>query len=988
MQNNEIGLISAQTRKDALERVGREVMPVEPRILLDAVLNLDPGGAGLEILHAVAGSLDAQQDELDDLFDTFEQTLAGSLGAGAGLFDPSGGGAGSIEGGALSGAEALVADIRAAIGAASAAFEANLETFVTNQGAGISSAINGELQMNFGVSGLVDGADLERLVTIDNLASEADFDDAIEDRLRGRLETALNRTISDPELDQLQSIVSSQLGTAAAAAGGSLFSVELTDIVDAGGHKVVSFTNDVSAPAGASIVDVSVTPSDLAPDLGTFFGNSGFGLEFNSAGALSLDLEDLDFDFQIRAQTAANSFSLAFEEFSLSDFTIGGVAYQAGPGGGLEAEIGLLRGTVERVEMAEFRVEQTGIEAIDVETTYDFTTHNLATIAASAAISVDASIREVGGGMFESIVADEIYELVHVDLVSSLTYNNTSGPLSAGDLDPANRVTRDFAIGVRLDGIATTQTGSLQSAFRGGLEVGIEADASGLGLDAAEEEAFEALAANTASVNGDAIGRIFRDLSGNIADILNSAFLDFELPFFDLRFSDAFDTIAEAVAGLAEDFSIDLAALGFAEFASLTPAQVLAEGAAVNLAAFASLAEFTLIVPGAEDVELTVHAPDGIGFDSAAEIAAAINLAITDAQTGTPPLSLNVRVDAEGGRLLFSLIDPQGAGAILDASQAGLLANLGFGQTILLSPAIESFDFGTIDLSELGGVESLVFTLTSGEVARRIAVPATSPDGGFDSLADLCDALNSALAGSNLSAAINMAGDGIEVRLVDPEGEAASFGIRVTDAVRAQTLDGLYAFVDNELANRISGAGIGLDATGQLQLRLPGLGDTIAFEEQGILLAGLGGDLVGGLGLDAELAGEIQARLDTTLVLDLAGYAGRFQDGASGALTEQARGTTAMDGAVQLYDHVQLRGTELFGRVQATATDIEGTADLGLFSAVFGETDPAPELDRTRCSAFGDAGGRSCLQLRRRRLLLGDRRGNAQSKGIGHRRPP
>lgn len=74
-------------REAAPARIKVGITPVEPRILLYAALDLDPGGAGLALFQAAIGALDAQTKELQELF----ACVAGRL------VDPAGDGPSPIE---------------------------------------------------------------------------------------------------------------------------------------------------------------------------------------------------------------------------------------------------------------------------------------------------------------------------------------------------------------------------------------------------------------------------------------------------------------------------------------------------------------------------------------------------------------------------------------------------------------------------------------------------------------------------------------------------------------------------------------------------------------------------------------------------------------------------------------------------------------------------------------------------------------------------
>ena len=146
--------IGAQARlgEETLAQMKAQMVPMEPRIMLDASLDLDTGGAaGLDIFHAVVGTLDAQTEELQSIFADYQNTLQQAVAVAGTLIDAGGDfdarGFDSATGGATDLARAqetaqiLMSDIRDTVEAAKAAFEANLDTFVQANKATIAANV-------------------------------------------------------------------------------------------------------------------------------------------------------------------------------------------------------------------------------------------------------------------------------------------------------------------------------------------------------------------------------------------------------------------------------------------------------------------------------------------------------------------------------------------------------------------------------------------------------------------------------------------------------------------------------------------------------------------------------------------------------------------------------------------------------------------------------------------------------------------------------
>lgn len=875
-------------RQAAFARIRDGITPLEPRVLLDAVLDLDPGGTGLAMFHAVAGSLDAQAKDLKELFDTFEAELADGLGIAGGLIDPKGEGpALDADSAANRAAAALMEEVRGSLGAVAAAFEARLDWFVATEAAGIASTINAGL----GIPDYVDAADLRALLTLGNLADGESFEAAVAQRFDSA-PAGLADTIGDAVGDRAEDVRA------------ALFGVALDD-VSLDGDAIVAFT-----ALGGNRVGVTVTPPEIGLNLG-----QGFGIDTVLVNGGAVQFSDFAFGYEIEASGGAIDAEMTI---TLDSFDFERIAFAFAGEVGLGVELGLLSGALEEIDSALFRLDIGGFDTLSLTASYDSLT-GADTVLLAAPVTMALAVQPLDAGGFTLVANDVAHDLLRLGIGGTI---GMAGGLA-------------YRVDLTLGGILASADADQGAAFLDGLTADLDVAAP------SGDAALAGMVAGAATLGGADLYVILSALADDLSRFFRSSSFDFQLPFTDLRMREAFNAVPQVLLEMIETFEIDLAALGLADTAFLSPASTEITGRAVDRAKFEGVERFRLVMPKAEgDIEILVQSPHAAGgFATHAELASAIS-------AGLQTAGLNAEAVVSGSALSFRLLDPAGEGLALivpymEGDDTDLVEEalewLGFDSAIVLGDSVPSHDFGAIDLDLLHGAEGLRFTLTENNATRLIDIPA----GNLGSLASLAAALDAALAGSNLEAKVNDGGDGLAVALRNLAGPAASLGIEPKDAIMARSLDGLLGWVSEQLSGILPGIALTLDGAGGLRLAMPGLGDTAVIDDAGMALADPGFDILAGLDLAGRLSGSIEARLDTALVVDLKGYAEAFADGAGGAIADRARLMAGQEGEVRLLDHVRLSDSEMFARIAASAAEITGTAELGMLGAVFGSANPS-----------------------------------------------
>ncbi|MEM6662713.1 MAG: calcium-binding protein, partial [Pseudomonadota bacterium] len=303
---------SANSQDEIMAEIADGITLMEPRILLDAVLNLDPGLTDGDALIAAAAALKAHDSEFDRVLEGIESSFAQSIGGVAGAYDSD-----SNTGFGDAGAGEVVADkvfkaVREAVDASLVAFETNLQDFAQAQGQLLLDAVNASLHSLIGfVPSTIDTvADLQSYLTVD-LVSDIDA-----------LNTAASVLGGDTAAFNGQLILNGVMTYATANnLTADLFEIDLQDAQVATGSFIGIPTGfvDVSYTQDGDDVRVSVGAPNLTLDI----DEGTEGSPFDELDNVSTPVRDFAFDFDLGATVTADELRIGSSDFALAEFKIG-----------------------------------------------------------------------------------------------------------------------------------------------------------------------------------------------------------------------------------------------------------------------------------------------------------------------------------------------------------------------------------------------------------------------------------------------------------------------------------------------------------------------------------------------------------------------------------------------------------------------------------------------------------------------------------------
>jgi len=893
----------ARPRSDGRQRIRAEIappiQPMEPRIMLDATLDLDPGITdSIDLFHAVFGSVDAQrQQALGEM-----RQLADDLNAQVGLIAPLLDIAGdsfdlqnpdldpnntledasddiTLSEAASASADALIGDnlfgfVEQTVNSIVADLEANLDQFIADETANLVAALNANVAgINFGggasVGGsFVEAADVSALFTFDNLISADSFATAVSDVFRTDLEAALGGNFDEGDLTLLGDGLGEAFTGQAAGSLADLFSITLTDIesqTNEGGFAV-TFTDQAGVGGGGPgaggepgrVIEVGITLPAVSFDLDSLLDEAGFGFsrgDIQQAVTTFTVAPTFTFDLVVDpANTGGgdNEFSLSATNFDAPQLlTLGGDVFDADPGDPVSTRFGFLDVTLTDVRIAEIAIQFTGLDSIDFSGAIDFSagTPTVAFTGDVSGVAIAPVITPVGGAQ-TAITNDTVFNLLRIDVEGSLNTQDDDGALEAADFEAAGQTAIDFTASASFNSLLATAGDDFLAAFLNASDVGASFDVTTGGLDAGVEAALESFVGSLAATSAADVAVFLDRLGDNLAEVADAAIFNIDLPFTDLNLLDAFESVADFGASLADLFTFQLADIGLGS---------------------------SVVLSGANTV------------------------------TGTA--------------LDFA------AGAVL------------------------------------GGFPQLSLIVSQGDVDSQIRVLSPNSDGGFASIEELVGAFNDAFGATdelnldlpfNFNVRASADGDALAFALVDAGGDSVTISVNPAETAAALTASGLVTWVNGRLAEIVPDSRVILTQQGEILFRLPEIGGTTTIADPGDFQTDeLGFGVADDLALTADLTASATATLNGIFAFDVAGFISELasdlgDDGqdTDAVFTQRAQnggslGTAASvaAGGVNLSDHASFRDVELFGRLTATASSISGTADLGIVSATFGAND-------------------------------------------------
>ena len=372
---------------------------------------------------------------------------------------------------------------------------------------------------------------------------------------------------------------------------------------------------------------------------------------------------------------------------------------------------------------------------------------------------------------------------------------------------------------------------------------------------------------------------------------------------------------------------------------------------ALDLSLFSSLSalDFNVSVDGVSDT-LSVTAEPGGGWATLGDLVTAFNSALSAKGWG-----ITIGQNGDGGGLTFavdsgeardfgfSLGDGAGFSFIdlgfdaFDLTQLGSTADY----VMRFVDAATSFDLGALDLSALSGVKNLRFSFTVDGRDTTVDVEDSSGT-GWGSLGDLIADFNLALSakGFGINVGTNSGGDGLSFNLGSGESRSFSISADPSDLLRSLDIEGLMGWVNSELSSVVAGAGLELTEDGELLFSFPDLEASLSIDSDdgiGFNTSDLGLGVLGDLELSAQLSAQFNAVFESAVGIDLVGFGSTIIGGSDNALEGKQNFSGKLKDAI--LDNVFFNDLNLSASVHASATEITGSADVGIVSVAIGADD-------------------------------------------------
>ena len=938
----------------------QRVLPLEPRILLDANLEWDLNSTSVltSALSGVAQIFEEQIDDINAFLDGFADKADAAFSAVDTLVDT----AGDVSSTDLNAVTETVDRLREAITALRDGAIGDIDAMLGGTFAqDVADSLNAQLDAADTSSTAADPYNAS--FTIANIASVytlENFSDGTVNADRTALLTAgdLGSTsVADAE-DMFDTAVANALGLP-----GNNFSVTLTDQF-LGTQKIVDF----EAGATAGSVAVSIALPEAVADFGEIVKSivPGITLPFEllsstSGTALSFDLTpktDITGD-------VINSIGLDINGFDFAPLL------EVGGSFGLPTDAGLKLGFLE-LEATALETAKLGL-FVDVDPAMNLGgelnfTSGLTYFGASATIGVDAQIQEVGAAAYTDIVADQVYDLLSLETDGTLAFGSSSESFGA-----------DLLLSSIVD---TTSADGRLAAFLSNASFTLDIDLSATSLSPEVQTVLEETIETLAAMGTGEIINFLKSTGEAVAGALQDAAFDVDIPLTDLNLSDVTTQLAGFFNGLADRFSIAKESLGFiedSEALSLTRtidainSTGLTTGQLDALAGYSQLT-FSVLDGSGTPINAVVSLASTDVVNTALDAETRMNALITLLTTALGAYGFTFSLGPNNGLRVQSAEKPATGGnpptyntfAILEALRTNGttddefgLGNLGF-DTSGLAYVQDAFGDGTtenvlnflaettsaalaaVDISDLAGVNSLRFVLNVDGQDQALDVEASSAS-GWGSLGDLISDFNLAFDAAGVGVTVGDNGAGGFNFALDA-GEERSIGLttQAGDLLRALDLDGLIGWVNAELTKVLPGAELELTDDGALIFHFPDLemsqsvtaADGLYFNTEEL---GLG--LAENLTLAASLFANINATFTSAVGIDIVGFGKDLVGGGSGnALEEKSSFSGTIADAVQ--DNVFLTDLSLSAQMTGGASSISGTADLGLVSIAIGADTP------------------------------------------------
>ncbi|PJE32298.1 RTX-I toxin determinant A from serotypes 1/9 [Pseudooceanicola marinus] len=951
--------------------VDQRAIPLEPRVMLDANLTIDLAGTQdlTELMLGLAQSFDDQAQQADDLLESLESSGEAAMV----LLDP-----------LLDNTEDLsaVTDTVTRIQGALDELRSGLAGTVDDL---FSDTFHDRLASS-GSSSLgytIDAAGLSTIFDSDSVLS-GDLMSELVDYLGDQ-----GATDAEADAEALLDLVVPSLDSSVSA-----LSFTLTDIkVD--GETLVSFSDGGN---GSVTAEVTLLSEDFSADFTTLLADALPGLDLpfdlNAAGSVGNGFSfDISASIEVDAGTAAlNALEVHVDNFDFDPLlTVGGALPLTGD---LSATLGLLELGVDSIDTASFRLAVTGAEDLDLGGAIDFS-GGLGSLdfefygtTTGADLSLDVLLAEAGSSDYAAIEEGTSYRMLDVGLTGTLDFSGA---------------TQTFGTDVTVSAVlADGNGGNILDTMLNSIDLGLDLDTSATVLSDELKQVFENLVNALATMSTGDLIDFLTDTGTALSGVLTDTMFDIEIPMTDISLTDAAEAIAAVFDDLVSAFVIDEGALGFdaQTIETLLTNEIVSFEADVltdaQMDALAGYSTMTFAVQQGTDVTLNVTvdltaAPElqdtslsvaermnalaallnssllGTQYGMTFSVSSLGALKATTSQRTTDPdsgaetytsfaltsvtetggtLRDEVSLSALGfdGYALAALDyyvdagDPDaavmaGSGAASDGETSVQESFLGF------QDAVTSFELNALDLDNLTGVTDLRFTFTVDGVDRKVDV---SSDTGWTDLGDLIADFNAALTaeGIGVSVSANTDGDGLAFAIDAEEDRQVEVSVADGAILRATTLNGLLAWVNAELQDIWAGAMLDLTDDGALIFSLPEVtasAEITSDDEVYFTAEELGFGMLGDTNLSALLTASLSGTMTSSFGIGLADLGSDLIAAGGNALQGAAgQGDSVIDSVM---DNAFLTDVSLELTVNAQASDITGTADLGIASIVVGGED-------------------------------------------------
>ncbi|MBV7407345.1 calcium-binding protein, partial [Maritimibacter sp. DP1N21-5] len=678
--------------------IAQGLVPLEPRVLMDATLGWDISGTDqvVTLVSGVHHMIEQQIADYGDFLDQFDALASGALST-LDVLSEANAAAGTESSARL---DEMIGTLRDAIAELQAGSLRSIEGLLGDQGgdtfeAALAEDINDALAPFW-----TNPADTARPITEADIAATFNLATITGDTLSTAIGDLVDAVMADPADYEAKGLDAAELRAAIDTASnayfeallGSGFEVRLEDI-EVGGQSLVAFDQNLTDPTR---VDVEVTLPGIAFDFDALFdwaagaGAQGFDLDFDSPA--------LSFSFQIGSYVtpgtgnAIDGFGIHIDELDFAPLAeFGGVLDVSGMTDPLV--LGMLSLGIDAISTAEIRVEVGFGAGTDLGVGYSFA-GGFDWFGDAVDFDVTPMIREVGGADFEEVADDTAYALAQIDLSGALDF------FSSAEAD-ATEASYGFAMSLALS--STLSSGTLAAdasvadrlqKFLADAQVGMEVDLSGSVADAELRATLEDAIESLAAMGMDQVSAFLSDLGAVVSGMMRSAMFDVDIPFTDIEIATLLGGIGDIFSSFDDLFHVSTEGLGFGvNDTTMFPIQdeVTEISFDFDPASLAGVTGFDLRVLTSASTGLTLPIdvagdatlsdPDASDEDKAGALAALLNAALS---------AYGYAVAAVG--LVITISSPGGAGTVNPVAITGARKQDG--------SLLTSFGFDTLGLDE------------------------------------------------------------------------------------------------------------------------------------------------------------------------------------------------------------------------------------------------------------------------------------------------